>query len=89
MSQKSAVTSVSPPTIDPAPSTPVDTREVVCAVAHEVMGTIIDMNVPLMSAGLDSLAAVRFASVFQDFQRAEDYDAFFASLDPGEGDGGS
>lgn len=38
---------------------------------------------------LDSLAAVRFASVFQDFQRAEDYDAFFASLDPGEGDGGS
>ncbi|MEE3332443.1 MAG: transcriptional regulator NrdR [Myxococcota bacterium] len=38
---------------------------------------------------LDSLAAVRFASVFQDFQRAEDYDAFFASLDSGEGDGGS
>ena len=38
---------------------------------------------------LDALAAVRFASVFQDFQRAEDYDAFFASLDPGEGDGGS
>jgi transcriptional repressor NrdR len=33
---------------------------------------------------LDSLAAVRFASVFQDFQRAEDYDAFFASLDPRE-----
>jgi transcriptional repressor NrdR len=31
---------------------------------------------------LDSLAAVRFASVFQDFQRADDYDAFFASLDP-------
>lgn len=33
---------------------------------------------------LDSLAAVRFASVFQDFQRAEDYDAFFASLDSSE-----
>lgn len=29
---------------------------------------------------LDPLAAVRFASVFLDFQRAEDYDAFFAAL---------
>jgi acyl carrier protein len=53
---------LSPPTIDPAPSTPLDTREAVCAVAHEVMGTIIDMNAPLMSAGLDSLAAVELVS---------------------------
>ena len=29
---------------------------------------------------LDALAAVRFASVFRDFQRAEDYRAFFESL---------
>ncbi|MCA9511051.1 MAG: transcriptional regulator NrdR [Myxococcota bacterium] len=34
---------------------------------------------------LDPLAAVRFASVFHDFQRAEDYDAFFASLAREEG----
>jgi transcriptional repressor NrdR len=31
---------------------------------------------------LDVLAAVRFASVFRDFQSADDYAAFFASLDP-------
>ena len=62
MNQKSAAASVSPPTIDPVLSTPVDTREAVCAVAHEVMGTIIDMNAPLMSAGLDSLAAVELVS---------------------------
>jgi len=38
---------------------------------------------------LDPLAAARFASVFRDFQNAEDYAAFFASLsdptrDPGK-----
>jgi len=30
---------------------------------------------------LDTLAAVRFASVFRDFQRTEDYAEFFASLE--------
>jgi len=30
---------------------------------------------------LDAVAAARFASVFRDFQGAEDYAAFFASLD--------
>jgi len=30
---------------------------------------------------LDTLAAVRFASVFRDFQRTEDYADFFESLD--------
>jgi len=30
---------------------------------------------------LDPLAAVRFASVFRDFQHAEDYTEFFASLE--------
>jgi transcriptional repressor NrdR len=35
---------------------------------------------------LDPLAAVRFASVFRDFQRTEDYAEFFASLvTPDEG----
>jgi transcriptional repressor NrdR len=35
---------------------------------------------------LDPIAAVRFASVFQDFQSADDYDAFFAALGrPGGG----
>ena len=70
MSQKSAANAsrtvsrgtLSPPTIDPVPSDLLDTREAVCAVAHEVMGTIIDMNAPLMSAGLDSLAAVELVS---------------------------
>ena len=45
-----------------SPSTLVDTCEVVCAIAQEVMGTIIDANAPLMSAGLDSLSAVDFVS---------------------------
>lgn len=53
---------LSPPNIDRTPSDLPDTREAVCAVAHEVMGTIIDMNAPLMSAGLDSLAAVELVS---------------------------
>ena len=30
---------------------------------------------------LDAMAAARFASVFRDFQGAEDYDRFFASID--------
>ena len=33
---------------------------------------------------VDALAAVRFASVFRDFQQAEDYRAFFAALDRDE-----
>lgn len=36
---------------------------------------------------LDHLAAVRFASVYKNFESAEDYIAFFAGLDSGE-DGG-
>ena len=35
---------------------------------------------------LDPLAAVRFASVFRDFQRTEDYAEFFASLVSRNGD---
>ena len=33
---------------------------------------------------IDALAAVRFASVFRDFQEAEDYRAFFEALETGE-----
>jgi transcriptional repressor NrdR len=36
---------------------------------------------------LDLLAAVRFASVFRNFDRAEDYEAFFDSLDSSEKSG--
>jgi transcriptional repressor NrdR len=35
---------------------------------------------------VDPLAAVRFASVFRNFQRAEDYTAFFSDLDEASND---
>jgi transcriptional regulator NrdR family protein len=38
---------------------------------------------------LDALAAARFASVFRDFQCAEDYAAFFASLEADERESGA
>ena len=37
---------------------------------------------------LDPLAAARFASVFRDFQNAEDYAAFFASVSGAKRDRG-
>ena len=43
-------------------SAPLDILEAVCDVAREVMGTVIDTNTPLMSAGLDSLSATEFTS---------------------------
>ena len=45
-----------------AASAPVDILETVCDMAREVMGTVIDTSAPLMSAGLDSIAAVEFTS---------------------------
>ena len=39
-----------------------DAREVAGAVAREVMGTMVEMKAPLMSAGLDSIAATAFVS---------------------------
>ncbi|MCP4038425.1 MAG: transcriptional repressor NrdR [bacterium] len=36
---------------------------------------------------LDHLAAVRFASVFRNFESGEDYDAFFAKLEDEQGAG--
>lgn len=38
---------------------------------------------------LDPIAAVRFASVFRNFQSGEDYTAFFAALEPEERSSGS
>ena len=46
----------------PAPSTPLNTLDEVRAAALEVMGTDVDINAPLMSAGLDSIAVVEFVN---------------------------
>jgi len=46
-------------------------------VASELLGEWVMEELVL----LDALAAARFASVFRDFQGAEDYERFFASLD--------
>ena len=40
--------------------------ETVCDVAREVMGTVIDTEAPLMSAGLDSLSATEFTSTLSE-----------------------
>ena len=47
-------------------STPLDMLETVCDVAREVMGTVIDTEAPLMSAGLDSLSATEFTSTLSE-----------------------
>ena len=54
-----------------APSSPVDTYEAVRTIAQEVMGTVIDADAPLMSAGLDSLSAVDFVSTLATKMRLE------------------
>ena len=46
----------------------------------EVSRRIVGERVMEEIVGLDSLAASRFASVFNNFQDAEDYEAFFASI---------
>ena len=43
-------------------SASLDAHKTVQAVALEIVGTNIDMNAPLMSAGLDSLSAVEFTN---------------------------
>jgi len=51
------------------------TREVSSRVIGDfVLGELVE---------LDVLAAARFASVFQDFENAQDYAAFFASIERG------
>ncbi|MGI9591845.1 MAG: transcriptional regulator NrdR [Myxococcota bacterium] len=47
----------------------------------EVPSTAIGERVMEELKVLDSLAAARFASVFRDFQTAEDYERFFASIE--------
>ena len=46
----------------------------------EVSSRIVGERVMEELVGLDSLAAARFASVFHNFQDAEDYEVFFASI---------
>jgi len=50
----------------------------------EVTSEEIGQRTMLGLIDLDHLAAVRFSSVFHDFQSGEDYTAFFAALDSGE-----
>ena len=50
----------------------------------EVTSEEIGRRTMLGLIDLDHLAAVRFASVFHDFQSGEDYTAFCAALDAGE-----
>jgi transcriptional repressor NrdR len=47
----------------------------------EVSSRIVGERVMQELISLDALAAARFASVFDDFQGAEDYQAFFASIE--------
>jgi transcriptional repressor NrdR len=52
----------------------------------EVPSRLIGEAVMKELTALDTLAAVRFASVFQDFESTEDYAAFFAAVDTDEGE---
>jgi acyl carrier protein len=54
------------PDVKTVASAPLDILETVCDVAREVMGTVIDTNAPLMSAGLDSLLATEFTSTLSE-----------------------
>jgi transcriptional repressor NrdR len=47
----------------------------------EVSSRVVGERVMQELVALDPLAAARFASVFDDFQGAEDYEAFFASIE--------
>ena len=55
---------------------------------REVPSRLVGERVMTELKGLDALAAARFASVFQNFQRAEDYARFFASIEGHETGGG-
>jgi transcriptional repressor NrdR len=49
----------------------------------EVASSLVGDRVMEELKALDPLAAARFASVFRDFQTAEDYALFFASIEQG------
>jgi transcriptional repressor NrdR len=50
----------------------------------EVTSRLIGERVLAELVGLDTLAAARFASVFHNFQDADDYAAYFASISENE-----
>jgi transcriptional repressor NrdR len=52
----------------------------------EVTSEFVGQRVLAELVGLDTLAAARFASVFRNFENAEDYAAFFASIEKPESD---
>ena len=51
---------------------------------REVPSRLVGERVMAELKALDTLAAARFASVFRNFQGAEDYAEFFASIEGGE-----
>ncbi len=51
---------------------------------REVPSHVVGERVMEELKALDALAAARFASVFRNFQDAEDYAKFFASIEGGE-----
>lgn len=56
-------------------------KRLVEASDKEVQSRFIGENVMAELVAIDGVAAARFASVFLDFQVAEDYTAFFSSLE--------
>lgn len=59
-------------------------RHVQERVEREVPSRLVGERVEQELRALDTLAAARFASVFRDFQGAEDYARFFASVEDDE-----
>ena len=53
----------------------------------EVTSHLIGQRMLDELVALDTLAAARFASVFSNFQGAEDYESFFASIEASKRDG--
>ncbi len=58
-------------------------RRLVESGEREILSSWVGERTMEELVAIDGLAAVRFASVFRDFQRAEDYQEFFASIDAG------
>ncbi len=54
----------------------------------EVASRVIGEQAMEELLSVDAIAAARFASIFHDFQRAEDYTAFFADLEGARSEGG-
>jgi len=54
------------PDVKTTTSAPLDILGMVCDVAREVIGTVIDIDAPLMSVGLDSLSATDFTRTLSE-----------------------